>query len=154
MTRVISKSKNVEIKRQKSGDFLVIDNKVWMIDDKHNHAEMKALSDQCYGRVLVAGYGLGMVQKHLTENKSVDSFLTIEISSDVIGVCKNTYGEIIGDVTILDFYDFETDETWDCIVGDIWFSKQDVELMKKFTEKAEGLIKTGGEILLWGDNNG
>lgn len=110
------------------------------------------LATQAYGNVLCAGYGLGLLQRLLFQNKRVDSVLSIEILEGVIRECERVYGKIHGDVIIGDFYEYNTSRKFDCVIGDNWIdqSLRDIESYKRFKIKAKTLIEDGGKVLAWG----
>lgn len=148
----------VEILKQKGHKFLWIDNYLWMWDLVPERKLQKDIADQAYGDVLVAGYGLGIVQKFLTENKKVNLIVTIEKNPDVIDACKKEYGITYGSVNCEDFYKYTDDVPltikykWDCVIGDIWddIVPEQLDNYKKFKKKALTLLKPNGEILAWG----
>ena len=94
------------------------------------------------GRVLVAGYGEGLVQKYLLENPKVSYVLTLEKNAQVIEECKKV-GKIHGLVSIIDFYDFMPGEKFDTIIGSLWE-------YDKFRAKAFYLLNPNGQILGFG----
>ena len=142
----------VEILKQKGYRFLWIDDYLWMWDIPAERNIQKRLADEACGKVLVVGYGLGIVQKYLLQNKKVTSVTTIEILTEVEGVCRKEYGWIYGEVLFLNFYKFDTKFKYDCIIGDIWEEvvPESLEKYKKFKDKAEQLLTPNGKILAWG----
>lgn len=142
----------VEILQQKGHNFLWIDDLLCMWDIPTEIREQKQVASEAYGEVLVAGYGLGMVQKYLTENLKVKSVLTIEKLEEVANLAKKTYGKIYGDVEINDFYNYNSERKFDCVIGDIWkdITPWDLGDYKKFKNKAKKLVKENGKILAWG----
>ena len=142
----------VEILQQKTYNFLWIDDKLWMWDIPAEREAQKALAYYAYGNVLVAGYGLGIVQRFLIQNPNVDSVLTLELYPEVITGVKEVYGCLYGDVTICDFYDFVSNQKFDCVIGDVWedIVESSLEDYKKFKEKALTLVNLEGKILAWG----
>lgn len=142
----------VEILQQKGHNFLWIDDLLCMWDIPTEIREQKQVASEAYGEVLVAGYGLGMVQKYLTENLKVKSVLTIEKLEEVANLAKKTYGRIYGDVEINDFYNYNSERKFDCVIGDIWkdITPWDLGDYKKFKSKAGKLVKENGKILAWG----
>lgn len=142
----------VEILKQKGYNFLWIDDYLWMWDIPIERKEQKLISDEAYGKILVAGYGLGLVQQYLTENPNVGSVITIEKSEEIINKVKEVYGKIYGKIKIGDFYDLREDKKFDCVIGDILpdVSPQFLQNYKKFKTKAQKLVKPKGKILAWG----
>ena len=63
----------VEILKQKGNYFLWIDDSLWMWDIESERKIQYGLTHEAYGDVLVAGYGLGIVQKYLRNNTNVTS---------------------------------------------------------------------------------
>lgn len=142
----------VEILNQKGFNFLWINNKLWMFDIPEEKENQKNIAKQAFGNVLVAGYGLGVLQKYLVDNEKVKTVLTIEKFGEVITECKKSFGKINGDVEIMDFYDYYPTEKFDCIIGDIWqdMSKRSLEGFEKFKQKSKTMIKNNGIIMAWG----
>ena len=147
---------HIEIIKQKDHNFLWIDNELWMWDIPREIADQKEIADKAYGNVLVVGYGLGIVQRLLSENKKVKSITTMEIHKQVIEECERVYDKIYGEVIIGDFYYYGVayyDVHYDCVIGDIWIEyTRDEELKEyiKFKEKAKSYLKDDGKILAWG----
>ena len=143
---------NVEILQQKGHNFLWIDDHLWMYDIPAERKAQKDISNKAFGDVLVAGYGLGILQRFLSENKKVKSITTIEISEEVVNKVKDIYGKIHGDIIIENFYDFHTNNKFNCVIGDIWeeITPGALEDYKKFKNKAKRLLKKNGKILGWG----
>ena len=112
----------------------------------------KEIADQAFGDVLVAGYGLGLIQCHLIKNKKVTSVTTIEkfplVMKEVLRVYKKIYGKVI----IGDFYQLKTNQKYDCVVGDIWedIVADSLNEYNKFVNKALPFLKYEGKILAWG----
>jgi len=142
----------VEILEQNGYHFLWIDGYLWMWDVPQEVGDQKEIAEEAFGNVLVAGYGLGIVQKYLIQNKNVNSVFTIEKLNHVIEECKKVYGTIYGEFSIEDFYNFSTDKKFDCVIGDIWADQSERYLSDylRFKQKAESLLKPGGKILGWG----
>jgi len=148
---------SVEILEQNGYDFLWIDEgngkTLWMWNVEEEIEDQRDIAQEAYGRVLVAGYGLGMVQKFLLERKSmVDSVLTVERLPEVLDVCKNRYGKLYGDLVVCDYYNFQVLEGFDTIVGDIWanIAERHLEEFEQFEEKAQELLARDGKVLGWG----
>jgi len=143
---------NVEILQQNGYNFLWIDNYLWMWDIPVERKVQEKIAGQAYGDVLVAGYGLGIVQRYLMKNTKVNSVMTIEKESDVIDKCKGVYGDIYGDIRIIDFFSYETDKKFDCVIGDVCedIMEEAAEDYKKFIDKATTLLRKDGIILAWG----
>ena len=143
---------SVKILKQEGHNFLWIDGGLWMWDVPAERTIQKRIAYEAYGTVLVAGYGLGIVQEYLLQNKWVLSVRTVEINRRVVEVCEEEYGYIHGDITIRDFYEYYTDARYDCIIGDIWTDivPESLEDYIKFKDKAERLLTEGGQILAWG----
>ncbi len=146
---------NVEIVKQKGYNFLWINNELWMWDIPREITDQKEIADKAYGNVLVAGYGLGVVQKLLLENEKVKNVVTIEIHEQVIEECERVYNEIHGEIIFGDFYNITPRVHYDCVIGDIWLEyTSDGELREylKFKERAKVYLKPGGKILAWGQD--
>ena len=128
----------------------------WMSDArKHDHA-MKDLADQAHGHVLVGGYGLGLVQRHLVNNPRVASVLTAEINCDVIRAVLDDDGWIWGRVWIGDFFAYEPGNLFDTVIGDTWADATDEyrDEFERFKLRAPRLIKPGGTVLAWTGDGG
>jgi len=124
---------SLEIKDDK-GDW-----KTWMVDDPPHWWSMHDYAKNSYGKVLVAGLGLGLVTGELLKNVDVDSVTVIEYNKDVIDLispllpdAKDVMFEIINK----DFYDFihESEEYFDRIIVDIWTTGS-IEETKKILEE-------------------
>ncbi|KKL48566.1 hypothetical protein LCGC14_2324200, partial [marine sediment metagenome] len=117
------------------------------------------LAKEAFGDVLVAGYGLGIIQKLLIENPKVNSVTTVEKTMEVIKACTHTFGVLYGQVICMDFYDFIPSiakvshiESYDCVIGYIWpeiSSKYVLEYIR-FKNHAQILLSNHGKILAWG----
>lgn len=146
----------VEIIEQKGYHFLWLNIKgawqLWMWDVPNEVKDQKEIANEAFGNVLVAGYGLGVLQKLLVENPKVTSVTSIEKYFEVILACNKTFGKIYGDYHIADFFDYETIRNYDCVIGDIWedIGPLGLEEYEKFKSKAEEFLKPGGKILAWG----
>lgn len=148
-----------EILQQKGYNFLWFDDELWMYDIPGGLQVQQCIADQAFGDVLVAGYGLGVLQRMLIENSAVGQVVTVEKNIEVVDLCKARFGELYGQVIIEDFYEFipsvakvnHIDE-YDCVIGDIWLEIHPMylEQYKKFVMKAELLKKIDGKILAWG----
>lgn len=145
---------DVQILKQKGCNFLWIDDYLCMWDLPIERQSQRDLADQASGDVLVAGYGLGIVQRYLLKNTSVLSIITIELHQEVIDECKRVYGKIDGIVEIGDFYVLSDDKKYDCIIGDIWddILPSQLHKYKYFKQRAISLLKPGGKILAWGQD--
>ena len=142
----------VEILKQKGHNFLWVDDYLWMWDIPVECRAQKEIADKAYGKVLIVGYGLGIIQRLLLQNNRVDSIVTIEIYSEVVEANKKAFGKIYGDVFYCDFYKYNTISKFDCVIGDIWedIIPECLEKYEKFENKANQLLKEGGKILAWG----
>jgi len=142
----------VEILEQKGNYFLWIDDSLWMWDIESERKIQYDLACQAYGDVLVAGYGLGIIQKYLYNNPNVKSIVTIERSRQIIEVCKDKFEKIYGDYSIEDFYNVYPNTKYDCIIGDIWkeIVPESLPDYITFKSKALSMIKPDGKILAWG----
>ena len=143
---------NVEILTQKGHDFLWINDRLWMWGLPEEIEDQKEIAENASGKVLVAGYGLGIVQKFLLENRQVDFVLTVEASKEVLDVCKSRYGKLYGDIVLCDYYDFESQIEFDTVVGDIWenVNERYLEEYERFRVKANELLSHKGKVLSWG----
>jgi len=144
----------VEILTQKGHKFLWIDDYLWMWDIPTERKIQEELASLAHGNVLVAGYGLGLVQEYLKRNSKVESVLTIESHIDVIKACAKAYGRIHGAVAIGNFYDYVPPRLFDCVIGDVWedIIPQSLEEYERFKAKAEECKNETGIILAWGQS--
>ncbi len=142
----------VEILKQKDNYFLWIDDQLWMWDIESERKIQYDLAKEAYGEVLVAGYGLGLVQGYLRDNSNVKSITTIEASKEFIQACKKQFGDITGLYTIQNFYNTNITKQFDCIIGDIWkeIVPESLNDYERFKNKASKLVKPDGKILAWG----
>lgn len=142
----------IEILKQKGYNFLWIDKYLWMWDIPAEQEAQKNIANKAYGNVLIAGYGLGIIQKYLTQNPKVTLIKTIEKHYEIIEMCKKEYKKIYGCIEYSNFYDYNTTFKFDCIIGDIWedILPRCLKDYKKFKNKAKTLLKSDGKILAWG----
>ena len=143
----------VEILEQKGNYFLWIDDALWMWDIESERKIQYDLAKEAYGDVLVAGYGLGLVQEYLCNNPNVKSITTIEISAPIIHACREKFNKIYGDFKIKDFYLWQSPfQIHDCVIGDIWkeIVPESLDSYKRFKTQALKLVKPDGKILAWG----
>ena len=114
----------------------------------------REIASQASGEVLVVGYRLGIVQRVLCSNPEVSSVLTIEKLPEVIEECLRAIGSIHGSHKICDFYEYTSDEKFDCVIGDIWldYTREHIDEYIRFKEKAKTFIKKNGKILAWGQD--
>ncbi len=145
---------SVEILQMKGNNFLWIDDYLWMWDIPTEQEIQKGIAAKAYGNVLVVGYGLGLVQMYCKRNPCIDRLLTLEKNKDVVGICRRVFGEIYGKCKVIDFYKFETDVKFDCIIGDIWkeIVPESLDEYKRFKNQAEKFLKLGGKIFAWGQD--
>jgi spermidine synthase len=141
----------IEILQYKEYKVMFINDKLWMWDAPEEREMQKSLSKEAYGDVLVAGYGFGILTEMLTKNPKVKSVTTVERYGEVIEKMKK-FGKIHGNVVISDFFSFQENRKFDCIIGDIW-PDIDARFLKdyvKFKNKTSKLLKKNGKILAWG----
>ena len=99
---------------------LTIDGKVWMTDEWTYAESLKYFAKECFGDVLVAGLGLGIVIHYLSQNKNVKSITVIERDRDVIDLIK----PLVPECTIMndDFNNGSSEwnkKHYDCVVWDL-----------------------------------
>jgi len=142
----------VEILQQKGFNFLWIDNELVMWDIPVERKAQREIAEQSFGEILIAGYGLGVVQQYLTENPRVRSILTIERLEEVVRKAERVYGRVYGNVEIGNFFGYNSGRRFDCVIGDIWKDIVPESLVdyKRFKQKAQTLLKPNGRILTWG----
>ena len=150
-------SKSVEILEQNGYHFLWIDSQLWMWDIPSEVELQKEQAQQAYGDVLVAGLGLGIVQKFLLQNPRVnhENLLTVEKYKEVYDCCREKgiiVGDTVGGIFICDWFDTCGDDKYDCVIGDIWpeISGEHLDLYKRFKAKALTMLKPDGKIIGWG----
>jgi len=101
---------------------LILGKTTVMVDDPLHWYGMQDLAKASYGKVLVAGLGLGLIVHALEENNNVDSIDVVEINRDVISLVyphiRVRKTRIIHD----DFwqYLYRTEESYDTCIIDIW----------------------------------
>lgn len=143
----------VEIIQMKGNNFLWINDYLWMWDIKAEKEAQRRLAKPAYGDVLVAGYGLGLVQKFLLENENVSSVTTIELTKKVIDENIRVFGKVHGEVIIGDFFDYNpSDNKFDCVIGDICddIFPEYLPDYKKIKAHSANLLKPNGKLLQWG----
>ncbi|MEI6478121.1 MAG: hypothetical protein WCO52_04000 [bacterium] len=142
----------VEILEQKGYHFLWIDDELWMWDVPGEIDDQKSIAKEAWGDILVAGYGLGLVQKYLFENPRVRSVLTIEKYQEVLDCAKETYGTLYGNILVGDFNTYTSRKRYDCVIGDTWKDQSFREIGDYLDFKRQGttLLKKGGSLLGWG----
>jgi len=147
----------VEILEMKGHHFLWIDDYLWMWDIEPERKEQKILAEQAFGRVLVVGYGLGLIHQYLAEKNNkvwIDSLATVEKYPDVIQENKRVGRPVFGNIIYKDFYEYHPPLSirYDTIIGDTVpdILPQHLPQYIKFKQHAETLIKPDGKILFWG----
>ena len=142
----------VKIIKQNGYNFLWIDNYLWMWDIPVERKVQEKIATEAYGDVLIAGYGLGLVQYYLTKNPKVKSITTLEKNEAVVREVHRVYKKIYGNIINKDFYKFKTKNKYDCVIGDIWedIVEDSLNDYNRFLRKAKLLIKPKGKILAWG----
>ncbi len=147
-------NREVEILKQNGHDFLWMGGYLWMWDIPVERQAQEQLAERAYGKVLVAGYGLGVVQELLLKNPQVERVITCELEPEVIKANKSANRFLQGEIVLADFLDFQTRELFDCVIGDIWKDitpeEEDVAMYELFRDKALSLVKPGGKVLAWG----
>ncbi len=143
----------VEILEQKGHHFLWVEGECWMWDLRTERRAQADLARRAHGDVLVAGYGLGLVQRCLLVNKDVTSILTVEIHPEVLIECERVFGELYGETTVGNFFDRVEGSRFDCVIGDIWLDIAPEYLQEylRFWRKASRLLRPDGKVLAWGD---
>ena len=142
-----------KILKQCGYHFLWVGGECWMWDLPGERLAMEALARRAHGDVLVAGYGLGLVQLELMRSQDVASVLTVEICPGVLDECRRVFGALYGQVVVGDFFDLEEGPRFDCVIGDIWLdiAPEYIQEYLAFRCKAERLLRPGGKVLAWGD---
>lgn len=142
----------VEIIKQKNYNFLWIDDYLWMWDIPVEQEAQQLLNEQAYGNVLVVGYGLAILQRQLANNHAVTHLTTVELYEEVILANEKEYGHVYGEVILNDFYNISGDNSYDCVIGDIWEDIAPLALEKynRFVLHANSFVRPGGKILDWG----
>lgn len=143
----------VKILQQEGHHFLWIDGDCWMWDLPTEVEAQEMLAAQAHGEVLVAGYGLGIVQKALLRNERVTKIFTVELHNEVLRECRRVFGmELHGFAMQGDFYETPGVCKYDCVIGDIWLdvAPRYLREYRRFKVKAESLLNPGGKVLAWG----
>lgn len=142
----------IELLKQKEHWFLWINDYLWMWDIPVEQEAQQRIAQRAFGRILVAGYGLGICQRYLLQNPRVTALYTVELLPGLIPIVRPAYGQIFGQVVVGDFYQLPLSGQFDCVIGDIW---QDIlpeclNEYKRFFSRAQALIRPGGQVLAWG----
>ena len=134
--------------------FMWLNGYLWMWDTPQERELQKELAEKAYGDVLVAGYGLGIVQEYLLKNPKVKSITTLEEYKEDVEKCKELFGKIYGKVIIKNFYKYKGRKKFDCVIGDIWpdISAKFLKDYVKFEKKSKEVLKKNGKILAWGQD--
>ena len=116
----------------------------WMVDDVPHWWSMQNYAKNSYGKVLVAGLGLGLVTGELLNNVDVNSVTVIERNKDVIGLISPLLPEVIDvqfEIKNEDFYKFinETKERFDRIIVDLWVTGSAEETLRVLGEEVRPL---------------
>lgn len=143
----------IEILEHKKHRFMWLDKYLWMWDTPQERELQKELAKKSFGNVLVAGYGLGILQKYLLENNKVKSIITVEKYKEVLDKMKGI-DKIYGKIIIEDFYKISENKKFDCVIGDIWpdISKKFLKDYIKFKNKSNKILKKDGKIIAWGQD--
>jgi hypothetical protein len=108
----------------------------WMVDDVPHWWSMQDYARNSYGKVLVAGLGLGLVTGELLNNVDVDSVTVIEHNKDVIDLISPLLPEAEAgyqlEIMNKDFYKFinGTDEKFDRLIIDLWVTRSAEETLR------------------------
>jgi Spermine/spermidine synthase domain len=118
--------------------------KTWMVDDPPHFWSMQNYAKNSYGKVLVAGLGLGLVTGELLNNTDVNSVTVIELNKDVIGLISPLLPEAVDvhfEIKNEDFYKFinETHEKFDRIIIDLWVTGSAEETLRVLNEDVKPL---------------
>ena len=148
------RSPKVEIFTIGGDVFLYIDRYLWMWDTEQERTEQLHLAAQAFGNVLVAGYGLGVLQRFLTASPEVNAVHTVEIYPEVVHKAEEHYGEVYGVITFGDFFElpFHSYDRYDCVIGDCWqdITPRCLPDYGRFKSVAQRKVKPDGKILAWG----
>lgn len=142
----------IEIIQHGDYKFMFIDDYLWMWDHPYEKELQKDVAKRAFGDVLVAGYGFGLLTQYLFDNKRVISVTTIEKYQEVIDTMKKISPPLHGKIIIGDYYDLPEEGKFDCVIGDIW-ADIDARFLPdyvRFKNKAQKLLKAGGQVLGWG----
>lgn len=142
----------VEILQQNGYNFLWIDGYLWMWDIPSEVMIEEEMAKQCFGDVLMVGYGLGVIYPFLEQNPKVTSVVSIEKYKEVEEACLKHFGKIHGMVVIADFFDYWWGRKFDCIIGDIWeeIHPKFIPEYVRFKKHATKFLKPDGKIISWG----
>jgi spermidine synthase len=146
--------KKARLLKQNGFNFLWLGKEIIMWDIPAEETWQKRLSKNAYGDVLVAGYGFGLLQKHLLSNPKVKSVTSVEIIPSVVKVAKELYDHLYGEVIVDDFFSFKSNKKYDCVIGDTWsgITPEALNEYKKFKKVAVKLVKTKGKIIASGED--
>jgi len=135
--------------KQKGHYFLWVDESLWMWDIPIERINQRKIAEKAFDDVLVAGYGLGLVQEYLAKNPKVHSITSIEKLGGVIRECKKVYGKVYENIVVADFYKYNPNHKFDCVIGDIWadITPESLSEYNKFFKQAKRLIKKKGSVV-------
>lgn len=132
---------------------LYIDGHRWMTDDAYEVSLQEKKASLAFGKVLVAGLGLGVFQKAALLNPEVESVTTVEISAALVTWMGKQEPDLMMDprhhTVTADFFGFVSDAKFDFIYGDIWDDDSQVEVWQRYKEKAETLLALDGTVEGW-----
>ncbi len=126
----------VEVLKSISITCLEINGSTVMVDDPLHWLGMQKLAEHCFGKVLVAGLGLGLVVHHLAKNPLVKSIDVVEFNSDVIELVKPLLPKQV-EINVFkgSIYDDEwRQKDYDSVILDIWVKTKDTDLSEAGVE--------------------
>lgn len=146
------------------GDYvrLLINGRTIMSNTPMEYLTNLEFIQNCYGDILVAGLGMGMVLMEIVDKPDVRSVTVIEKNQDVIDLVQPQL-PLSGKVRIInaDIYNFSTPKMFDYIYFDIWWSiapESYIFEMPILTKRFERNLKVSKRkfkrILCWGQNEG
>lgn len=146
--------KKFEILEQKGNKFLWKGKELINWDIGVEDRMMKELAEKCFGDVLVVGYEMGLIQKHLSKNTKVKDVFTIEKDKSLVEECQEVYGGIYGEVLIGNFFKDDLERKFDCIISDVCKGVvfESLSNYRRFKKRAEEFLKPHGMILGYGKN--
>jgi predicted membrane-bound spermidine synthase len=142
---------NVSISKQNDKIIFSIDN-TFYLEDNINYISgyCNKIPHLTFDKVLIGGFGLGIIPYYLEKYKSCLDIDIVEINHDVITATKMlnhlSFSNIIHD----DFLNYYTEKKYDLIIVDLWWLKSDhFEIEKEeILDNYSSNLNEGGKIYI------
>jgi len=126
---------------------------IWMSMDENEWHLYKKLHELAYGKVLIAGLGLGFDLLNVASKNSVDEIIVVEKQQEVIDLVWPYISHRKAALVHQDILEYlqNIDENFDIIYFDIFpgGSNSFPEQIDKLCEAAKIRLKSKGQIILW-----